>query len=345
MTVVSTPLCLPPLTVRVKSFLRGRGWPRPARTSASHLDDVAVEHYRIERFRPINDGDLPDADVVIATWWETAEWVAALSPAKGAKAHFIQGHEVDLPGQPAARVAATWRLPLHRILCSRWLVELARTQYGDALTSYVPCGIDTFRFSVPPRVKQQRPTAGMVYADQQIKGCDIALAAFARAAKRIPGLRLVAFGSVTPGEALPLPSEAEFIWRPAQQLIPQLYARCDAWLWPSRREGFGLPILEAMACRTPVIATPAGAAPELLSGGGGVLVPPEDPESFAAAIEKVCGLSDSEWRAMSDRARTVASSHTWEHSVPLFEAALELAIQRTSELRKASATRLEGLSA
>ena len=100
-----------------------------------------------------------------------------------------------------------------------------------------------------------------------------------------------------------------------------------------------------MACRTPVIATPAGAAPELITEGGGVLVPPEDPESFAAAIEKVCGLSDSEWRAMSDRARTVASSHTWEHSVPLFEAALELAIQRTSELRKASATRLEGLSA
>ena len=43
--------------------------------------------------------------VVIATWWETAEWVAGLSPRKGAKAYFLQHHEVH-PGQPVDRVRA-----------------------------------------------------------------------------------------------------------------------------------------------------------------------------------------------------------------------------------------------
>jgi len=44
-----------------------------------------------------------------------------------------------------------------------------------------------------------------------------------------------------------------------------------------------LPILEAMACRTPVIGTPAGPAPELLGAGGGILVRPEDPADMAMA--------------------------------------------------------------
>ncbi|MGC8714943.1 MAG: glycosyltransferase [Leptodesmis sp.] len=49
------------------------------------------------------------------------------------------------------------------------------------------------------------------------------------------------------------------------------YSACDAWLFPSRYEAVGLPILEAMACRTPVIGTPAGIAPEMLSDGAGIL--------------------------------------------------------------------------
>ena len=68
--------------------------------------------------------------------------------------------------------------------------------------------------------------------------------------------------------------------------------RCLAVFQQSRRlrlanyqsEGFGLPI----------IGTPAGAAPELLAGVGGILVKPEDPENRAEAIEQICHLSDAQ---------------------------------------------------
>ena len=69
------------------------------------------------------DADLPDADIVIATWWETAEWVNALSPAKGRKVYFIQHHEV-FSYLPVERSRATYRLPLHKIVISRWLKDL-----------------------------------------------------------------------------------------------------------------------------------------------------------------------------------------------------------------------------
>src|SRR5258708_6435499 len=79
-TVVSSPLARPTLREQVRSLRRGMGWLRAPRPPPSHLDAVEVDHRRIDRVRPIVDGDVPDADVVIATWWETAEWVAALSP-------------------------------------------------------------------------------------------------------------------------------------------------------------------------------------------------------------------------------------------------------------------------
>ena len=48
------------------------------RTTASHYDAVPVQRKLLESSRPVADTDVPDADFVIATWWETAEWVAAL---------------------------------------------------------------------------------------------------------------------------------------------------------------------------------------------------------------------------------------------------------------------------
>src|SRR5213076_2618834 len=107
---------------------------------------------------------------------------------------------------------------------------------------------------------------------------------------------------------LKLPRDFELSIQPKQEKLREIYAKADAWLFASRSEGFGLPILEAMACRTPVIATPAGAAPELLASGGGVLVPPENPAAIAQAIEQICAMDNSSWRAMSDKALSTATS-------------------------------------
>ena len=59
-------------------------------TRISHFDYVGVPVHVLDRYRPVMDCDVPDGDVVIATWWETAEWVVELSSRKGAKAYFIQ---------------------------------------------------------------------------------------------------------------------------------------------------------------------------------------------------------------------------------------------------------------
>ena len=324
-TVVSRKSSSPSMKARVRSLLR-RGWTRSARGGPSYLDELGVDHVVVHGDRSIEDRDVPGADVIVATYWLTAEWVSALSPEKGAKVHFIQGDDADNESVPAERVHATWRLPFHRVVCSEWLRELARSRYGVEC-SLVPNGVDLDHFSSPVRGRQSRPTVGVVYAIEPQKACGVALDAYAMASRRIPGLRLVAFGSVAAVPELPLPRGTEFTWCPAQRHIPEIYAQCDAWLWPSRREGFGLPILEAMACRTPVIAAPAGAAVELLALGGGVLLRESDPTLMADAIVRVCTAPDAEWRTWSTRARETAERHDWSVSTGLLEAVLERAVR------------------
>ncbi|MGE5296961.1 MAG: glycosyltransferase family 4 protein [Solirubrobacterales bacterium] len=325
--VVSPPLRRPSLRSRVRAILRGQGWPVNPRKRPSHFDGVDVELRVLDRWRPVTDADVPDADVVVATWWETAEWAAALAPRKGAKAYFVQGHEV-FPNLPIDRVEATWRLPLHKIAVAQWLVDLARDRYGDEHASLVPNSVDLGQFHAPSRGKQRVPTVGMIYSTVPCKGCEISLRAYASCVERLPALRLLAFGASPIAPELPLPPGAEYTCLPPQASIKDLYARCDAWLFGSRSEGFGLPILEAMACRTPVIGTPAGAAPELLAGGGGQLVKAEDPEDMARAIETICTLPENAWMEMSRAAFKTAGSYTWDDATDRFERALRTTIDR-----------------
>lgn len=324
-------VCLPsrPITLRrqLKSVLRGQGW--LTGEPSQHFDGKSIHRRTIEQWRPITADDVPDADVVIATWWETAEWVAQFPASKGTKVYFIQHYETVFPGQPQERVKATWRLPMHKIVVSQWLADIARTEYGDKDVTLVPNSVDMKQFFAPPRGKQPVPTVGLMYSDVSWKGCDISLEAVSLAARKIPNLRLVAFGAMPPSPELPLLPGTKYTYRPPQTMLRDIYTQCDAWLFGSRIEGFGLPILEAMACRTPVIGTPVGAAPELLGQDAGILVEPEEPKEMARGIERICQMTDSEWRQMSHLAYEKATSYTWDNATTLFETALRQAIEHS----------------
>lgn len=318
----------PTLRQQMRSLWQGKGLISKSKKSLSHFDDVDVELRGIEHPGPITDADLPDADIVVATFWKTADWVAQLSESKGAKVYFIRHHEIH-DYFPIEMVKATYRLPMHKITICKWLVDVMRTEYGDTNVSLVPNSIDTQKYYALPRNKQPTPTVGMMYSQKTWKGCDVSLKAFSLAAQKIPNLKLVAFGTEKPSPDLPLPPDTNYFCQPPQHRIKDIYAKCDVWLFGSRVEGFGRPILEAMACRTPVIGTPAGAAPELLTDGAGILVKPEDPEDMARAIEQICQLCEPEWRAMSDAAYAKASSYTWDDAAKLCEQAFYTAIERT----------------
>lgn len=300
--------------------------PNSPRGPAPFFDHLNEAIHLVTFNRPLGPGDIPEADLVIATWWETAPMVMKLPASKGRKVYFIQGDERFAAANPQD-VVATWQYPMHRIAISQWLVDVVTPHLDRGSVDLVHNAVDPKQFGAPPRNKQSHPTVGVVLSEAHIKGSDIAAQAVKRAQQRLPELRLKAFGYARRIELFDLPPATTYAWNPSQQKIVETYAFVDAWLFPSRYEGFGLPILEAMACRTPVIATPAGAAPELLALGGGVLLDDHDPRRMAEAIEKISAASEHDWKQMSEAAYRTALQHTWDYATDAFEAALSRALK------------------
>jgi glycosyltransferase involved in cell wall biosynthesis len=323
-TVVMPRRRQPTLRVRARGLLKRGVWIRRRNDKESPFFwNVPFKVCRLDDPGPVMDRDLPDADVLIATWWETAEWIWAASKSKGAKVHFMQDYETwGAPGGHVSRVDAAIALPIPKIVIAEWVADLLERRWAQTPLALVSNSVDTQHFFAPPRGKQPIPTVGMVYSTMQHKGSDLVGAAVQRARQQLPELRIIAFGHNKPVPSIPLPPSTKFHFRVAEEELRRLYAACDAWLFGTRIEGFGLPILEAMACRTPVIGTPAGAAPALIGQGGGILVGMEDIVGMSKAILRISSMKESEWRAMSDAAFATANAYTWDDAMDQFEAAI-----------------------
>jgi glycosyltransferase involved in cell wall biosynthesis len=311
------------LRKRLRSLLSGRGLPPRIAAAPTFYDAASYDYRVVSPFRPIGAADVPDADVVIATWWETAEWVESYPASKGKRVHFVQHYEGLFPGQPKDKVNAVLRLPTPKITISRWLSDMLRNEFGASAVALAPNSVDFKQFHANPRGKQPQPTLGLVYSGQPTKDCATGLRAFAKIKGTIPNARLVLFGKTPPLVTLPIPRGASYALLPPQETIRDIYASCDVWLCSSSSEGFGLPVLEAMACRCPIVSTAVGGPIDLITDGvEGFLVPIGDAEAVAEKASAVLAMPEAEWRKMSDAAYAKATSYSWKDAVDRFEAAL-----------------------
>ena len=106
-----------------------------------------------------------------------------------------------------------------------------------------------------------------------------------------------------------------WVGEPSDGELAALYRGARCLVFPSLYEGFGLPVLEAMACGTPVVTSDAGGTAEV-AGGGAVLVDPLDPEAVAAGIDEADRDRDRLVAAGLER----ASGFTWATAADKVEA-------------------------
>ena len=113
-------------------------------------------------------------------------------------------------------------------------------------------------------------------------------------------------------ESLNLSSEIIFTNFVPETDLPAYYSGAAAFVLPSLYEGFGFPVLEAMACACPVITSNTSSLPEVV-GKAGIMVDPHNTDSLAQMMKEV--LTDSELRdIMIRKGLEQSKKFTWEKS-------------------------------
>ncbi len=231
-------------------------FPPGARALAAAAAALRRRYARQERF-----------DVVHAHFGLTA-WPALAVPAR---VRALTMHGTDL-ADPRSRLATRAVLGLIDVpaAVSRELAERIPGR-AAARAQVLPCGVDTERFRPRPAsearralgLDEQRPfllfSADPARPEKRFE--------LARELADAAGAELRALGGVAP------------------ELVPLWVNAAAAVLVPSAREGFGLAVLEALACDVPVLATPVGVHAEALAGVGGTLCAPFELASWRAALE------------------------------------------------------------
>ena len=142
---------------------------------------------------------------------------------------------------------------------------------------------------------------------------------------KIVGKRASAFDDLIKQIAiLNLDNDVSFMGRMGTEEIRALYQNAVASVYVSLYEGFGLPVLEAMASGCPVIASDVSSIPEV-AGDSAILVQPTDADALAEAIQRVME-TPSLASAMRERGIARAAAYTWERAarrtIEAFAAAL-----------------------
>jgi glycosyltransferase involved in cell wall biosynthesis len=110
-------------------------------------------------------------------------------------------------------------------------------------------------------------------------------------------------------QQLGLGEDVQFLGFVPEDELPLWYNAARLFAFPSLYEGFGLPVLEAMACGTPVVTSTAASLPEV-AGKAAILVPPENTDRLAQELERV--LDDAQLRVeMRAAGRIQASRFSW----------------------------------
>jgi glycosyltransferase involved in cell wall biosynthesis len=186
----------------------------------------------------------------------------------------------------------------------------------------IPLGVAPPRPPAPVSLGVQAMMPYILYvgAAERRKGFDTLLEAMARVARERPELALVVTTHLE-GWSIPAGVRVIQLGYVDDDTLAALYRSCTALAFPSRYEGFGLPVLEAMTYGAPVVASNSSAIPEA-GGDAACYVAPDDDVELAAAILRVAGdatFADD----LRRRGRIRAAGFTWEETATRTLAAIE----------------------
>jgi glycosyltransferase involved in cell wall biosynthesis len=185
---------------------------------------------------------------------------------------------------------------------------------------YIPNGVDINLFKPLNNVKKEDNIVLFVGNLVPGKGLELLISAFIKCKQYIKDLKLwiVGDGYLKPElegiiKTLGLSNDVKFFGRTNHEKLSYIYNKATVTVLPSKRESFGLVLVESMACGTPVIATINEGPADIISDGiDGLLIPQNDVDALSKAIYKIVSNIDLR-REMGKNAREKVVKHfSWE---------------------------------
>ena len=265
-----------------------------------------------------------DADVVVATAWQTAEWVRTYPPTKGKQFYFLQDYEyyMTAAADTRQRMVETFQSGMTTLTPFPIMRRILR-EHGVDHTARIPLGIDfdLFYREVPIDSPNREGVVGFPDRAEPFKGTRDAIAALeiVRMAHARP-LCVYAFG---PRPATVLPDWIRFYRMPSNADLRRLYNGTSVFVLPSHFEGFGLPGAEALACGAALASTDSGGVRDYaFHEQTALLSPPNEPEALAANVLRLLASDDLRHSLASQGERAVRT-FTWHAAGEAFAQLLD----------------------
>jgi glycosyltransferase involved in cell wall biosynthesis len=207
------------------------------------------------------------------------------------------------------------------IVHSKFMKKIA-DGFGLRSLRVMPLGVDCDRFErvTPHRILSGSPKILFVGRLENIKGIDILLNSFKYVVQEIPSARLYIVGKGSMRQSLEdlaaslgIANKVHFKGPLVEHDLAATYMASDLCVFPSLYgEGFGIVLLEAMACRKPVIASRVGGMKEVIQNcENGVLVTPGDPRELAEKILHLVDNPNFSSRLVNNAYKNVRQNNDW----------------------------------
>lgn len=257
---------------------------------------------------------LPESDVFIATSIETAMNLRHNPEAQGRTIYLIQAFEHW--NWAAETVKESYRYGFRNLVIAKWLAKII--EEAGASCTLIPNGFDFdyFRLTEPVEKRDPRRIAS-IYSINPEKGSDDCIRALELVRETVPDIRPIFYG--IPPRPKTLPDWIEYHQHPNREEHNRIYNEAAIFIAPSRMEGWGLPVGEAMICGAAVACTDAAGFLEMAEEGRNALLSPAcDPQRLADNILRLIRDNDLRIRLARTAARDIRR-FTWEKSYPILK--------------------------
>lgn len=266
--------------------------------------------------KEFSEAYLPAGDVIVASGWQAAEELMEVKGKVGERFYFMQ-HDERLYHGDAGRVANVYRSSLKKIVVSMWLRNVLKDEFHEDADLLLN-SVDTSLF-YPRNVQKDPKTLRILILHHNYawKGTAEGVEIVQKLKERYPHVRLILFGARKADVDMLCD---EYYYNISQDGLAGLYSGCDIFLCPSWDEGFGLPSLEAMACKCAVVTYDNGGSRDFAFHEKTALVAErKNKEDLMRQLERLIIDGDLRYAITESGYQFAKDFSTWENQAKKLE--------------------------